>query len=94
MKCRISKQLATLGATFATAIALFFTGLGTGMPEFYYASAGVSVVAVILSLYFLYLSRNKAPQFEGPPQLVRVYTDPGMKRNKSDSNLELIENRV
>ena len=83
-----------VGSTFATSVALFFAGLGTGMSQFYYASGGVSVVAVIISLYFLFKSRNKVPQFEGPPQLIRVYNDPGMKRNKSDTNLELIENRV
>jgi hypothetical protein len=94
MRAGLSKQLLTIGATFSTAVALFFTGLSTAMHQFYYASGGVSVIAVCISIYFLYKSRKKAPQFEGPPQLIRVYTDPTMKRNKSDSNLELIENRV
>jgi hypothetical protein len=91
MVYRCSCKLVSTSLIFAAAVGLFFVGLSTGKSEFYYASGSVSVLSLGIFCVITYKMRHAAPIFEAPPQPIRIYTDPGMKRNKSDTNLELIQ---
>lgn len=86
------KNLHIIGALlmFVSAGALFVTGISTNQIPYVYASACVSLVCLIFVAYFCY--RYRLNKTELPLQPINIYHDPtmNMKRNKSDTNLELI----
>lgn len=75
---------------FVSAGGLFVTGISTNQIKYIYASACVSFIALIFITYLCYHNRHN--NIELPQQPIHIYHDPtmNMKRNKSDTNLELI----
>ncbi len=65
-------------------------GIVTQMPSLMYSSAGVTSSGLMLSIYLYAKQRRKEAVFEVQNYIQRVYRDPGMKKNKSDTNLELM----
>jgi hypothetical protein len=78
---------------------LFFFGLGgscliagivTESAPLMYSSGAFSFVGILISCYLLWPRRTpslQTPSFVAPP---RIYRNPAMKKNKSDTNLELM----
>ena len=83
-------HLAGVLCLFGVGIALFGTGMATQSAPILYSSAGVSTTGIVAGFILYFRQRRPAPSFEGPQQPQRVYRDPSMKRNKSDTDLQLI----
>ena len=80
-------------------ITLSLFGIGGGLlaagvllqsSTFMFSSGGVSGAGLIFSAYLCFQYRKLPPSFEPPAAPPRIYRDPSMKRNKSDTDLQLI----
>jgi hypothetical protein len=83
-------HLASVLCLFGVGIALFGAGMATQSAPILYSSAGVSTTGIVAGIIMYFRQRRPQPTFDGPQQPQRVYRDPGMKRNKSDTDLQLI----
>jgi hypothetical protein len=81
-----SAGLLIIGAT------VFGTGILLQEPAATYSGIGAMSTAFAMITYLVCTVRRNAPipEFPAPPQPLYVYTIPGMKRNKSDTSLELM----
>ena len=72
---------------------VFGTGMLTRDPAVYYSGIGLMSVALTIVAYLLCTVRRTAPTTEFPAPVFPpyVYTTPGMKRNRSDTSLELMD---
>jgi hypothetical protein len=69
---------------------LLISGITLGMPVLLYSSGGFSAAAVAFTCYICARDKPRQLVFETPTFPPRLYNDPGMKKSKSDSNLELM----
>ncbi len=82
-------QLAYILILFGIGVVLFLVGMLIKSPEIVYSSIGISLVGLIISIFLCF--KNRKPPIEFTIQHpAKVYRDPTMKRNKSDTDLELI----
>ncbi len=65
-------------------------GIVTQNSTLMYGSGGFSGAGILLSLYLCFKDRRAPVVFENPVFVPRIYKEPGMKKNKSDTNLELM----
>ena len=87
------KKALPFAATFlllGTGGVLFIVGMALQSPVLLYSSAGVSGAGLITGMWLCTCCTKKPVVFEAPPQQPRLYKDPSMKRNKSDTDLQLI----
>lgn len=82
-------QLAYILILFGIGVVLFLVGMLIKSPEIIYSSIGISLVGLIISIFLCFKNR-KAPIEFTIQQQPKIYRDPTMKRNKSDTDLELI----
>ena len=82
-------EIAIIATIFSVGIGLFTTGLFLDSPPFFISSGCVTFLGVGTSLYFCVKHRKPLPQQPVPSRTFQ-YRDPGMKRNKSDTDLTLI----
>ena len=75
---------------FGVSGALLIAGITTQASWMFYASGGFSVVGLASACYVCVRDRPRQIVFEAPAFPPRLYKDPGMKKNKSDTNLELM----
>jgi len=82
---------------------LFFFGLGgscliagivTESASLLYSSGAFSLVGVLISCYLLWPRRTPSLQTPSLVAQPRIYRNPAMKKNKSDTNLELMGSAV
>jgi hypothetical protein len=82
-------------------VALSFFGVGGGIltagivtqsSSLMYGSTGFTGAGLLLMIYLCVRERWTPPTltFESPLFNPRIYKEPGMKKNKSDTNLELM----
>ena len=71
---------------------VFGAGIHTLTPAATYSGIGIMGSGLVSIVYLLCTLRRHSPQTEFPAPLFPpyVYTTPGMKRNKSDTSLELM----
>jgi hypothetical protein len=71
---------------------VFGAGMLTRLAAVYYSGIGIMSVALSLIVYLLCTLRRNVPamEFPAPAFPPYIYTTPGMKRNKSDTSLELM----
>lgn len=86
----LSVRLIAVASLFGVGGALLIAGLAAELSELFYASGAVSGTGLILSIYLCVKERPKDRVFESPIFAPRIYKEPGMKKNKSDTNLELM----
>ena len=86
----LSKRLLAVASLFGVGGVLLIAGLAAEMSELFYGSGAVSGSGIILSIYLCIKDRPKDRVFESPIFAPRIYKEPGMKKNKSDTNLELM----
>ncbi len=77
-------------ALFGVGGCLLIAGIVAQNSSLLYGSGGISGVGLIVSVYLCARDRRGPSTFETPVFPPRVYKDPGMKKNKSDTNLELM----
>jgi hypothetical protein len=82
-------QLGYILILFGIGLVLFLVGMLMKSPEIVYSSIAVSSIGLIISIVMYFKNRKKPIDFT-IPQPPKIYRDPTMKRNKSDTNLELI----
>jgi hypothetical protein len=83
-------HLAGILAVFGVGIVLFGTGMVVQSAPLLYSSGGVSALGIVLGIWLFVTQGRKQATFEAPPAPLRIYRDPSMKRNKSDTDLELM----
>lgn len=81
--------LVTLGF-FGAGGSFLIAGIVTQSSVLTYTSIGVSSLGLALACYLCARDRRRLPTFENPAYAPRLYNMPGMKKNKSDTDLELI----
>lgn len=69
---------------------LLIAGITLEMPALLYSSGGLSAFALAVSCYICARDKPRQLVFEAPAFPPRLHRDPGMKKNKSDTNLELM----
>ena len=74
---------------FSFAFGLFVGGLATGLLPMIYVSIGISVCGIATAFYIYFKHRNQDNHVGNT--VIYVYKDPNMKRNKSETNLDLIQ---
>jgi hypothetical protein len=83
-------HLLTVLGLFGIGGSCLVAGIVAQMPVLMYTSGGISGATLLLSIYLFLKDRRRPPPFENPVFPTRLYRDPGMKKNKSDTNLELM----
>jgi hypothetical protein len=86
----LSKRLLVVFSLFGAGGALFIAGMAAQMSALLYSSGAVSGAGLFLSIYLFVKERPKIYVFESPLFPPRIYNEPSMKKNKSDTNLELM----
>ena len=86
----VSSLFLVILGLFSTGGCIMIAGIVTQSSTIMYVSAGVSSVGILLSVYFCVRDRRQPAVFENPVFPPRLYSTPGMKKNKSDTNLELM----
>lgn len=69
---------------------IFIVGMALQSSALLYSSAGVSSAGILTSFWLCTCCTKKQPVVFEAPQPLRLYKDPSMKRNKSDTDLQLI----
>lgn len=69
---------------------IFIVGMALQSSALLYSSAGVSSAGILTSVWLCTCCNKAQPIVFEAPQPLRLYKDPGMKRNKSDTDLQLI----
>jgi hypothetical protein len=87
---KVPFHLLTVFGLFGVGGALLTAGILNQMTSFMYSSYAFSSAGIGLSVYLCFKDCRRQPQFEPPTFQPRLYRDPGMKKNKSDTNLELM----
>jgi hypothetical protein len=86
-----SLHLVSVFGLFGVGGSILIAGIVTQMSLLMYISGAFSGAGILLSIYLCIRERSRARTYEPqPPQPRRIYRDPGMKKNKSDTNLELM----
>ena len=87
---RVPTHLLTVFALFGIGGAVLVAGIVTQNASLMYGSGGFSGAGILLSVYLCFKDRRAPVVFVNPAFAPRLYKDPGMKKNKSDTNLELM----
>ena len=76
---------------FSIGIIIFLCGLFVKSSDLIYSSIGISIMIliIIIILYFKHM-KKKIENISEKAQNTKIFNNPIMKKNKSDSNLELI----
>jgi hypothetical protein len=85
-----SMKLLCILSLLGTGGVVLIAGIVTQITALIYVSAGLSGIGVVSSIYFYCREQRRPVVFESPVFSPRLYRDPGMKKNKSDTNLELM----
>ena len=87
---RVPIHLLTVFTLFGIGGAVLATGIVMKNSALMYGSGGFSSAGILLSVYLCFKDRRPPTVFENPAFAPRLYKEPGMKKNKSDTNLELM----
>ena len=88
----VSKHLILVLCVFGTGGGCLITGIILQNSILMYVSGGINLVGILFTWYIICSNRinnNKPPQMT-PVFPQYVYRNPTMKKNKSDTNLELM----
>ena len=87
----ISKHLFSVLCVFGTGGACMVAGIILQNSILMYVSGAINSVGILFTCYLILSNRNNnKPQIVAPVFPPYVYRNPAMKKNKSDTNLELM----
>ena len=86
------KHLLGILGLFTVGGSVLIAGIVTQSTTLFYTSGAISGVGILFSVALCVHERWRPPTltFESPLFNPRIYKEPGMKKNKSDTNLELM----